>query len=108
MEQAVPPGADRAAECAVQRRGEDFDFITRYLVQAERISYTRQVVYEYVRNPKGLTMKTGFGVVKHPIRAIELKRIIYNDYRELYRQRQAFERHRRDIWKYMVSFTLTE
>lgn len=88
--------------------GEDFDFITRYLVQAERISYTRQVVYEYVRNPKGLTMKTGFGVVKHPIRAIELKRIIYNDYRELYRQRQAFERHRRDIWKYMVSFTLTE
>ena len=88
--------------------GEDFDFITRYLVQAERISYTRQVVYEYVRNPKGLTMKTGFGVVKHPIRAIALKRIIYNDYRALYRQRQAFERHRRDIWKYMVSFTLTE
>ena len=55
-----------------------------------------------------IAFQTGFGVVKHPIRAIELKRIIYNDYRELYRQRQAFERHRRDIWKYMVSFTLTE
>lgn len=69
MEQAVP--RELIVQQGVQFNaalawGEDFDFITRYLVQAERISYTRQVVYEYVRNPKGLTMKTGFGVVKHP------------------------------------------
>ena len=88
--------------------GEDFDFITRYLVQAERVSYTRQVVYEYVRNPKGLTMKTGFGVLRHPFHAIALKRIIYNNYRELYRQRSVLEKHRHQVWKYMVSFTLTE
>lgn len=88
--------------------GEDFDFITRYLRQARRVTYTRQVVYEYVRNPKGLTMRTGLGVLRHPVRGIELKYAIYRNYRELYRHCQVYERYRRDLWKYMVSFTLME
>ena len=43
VEQAVPAGADCRAAGALQQQlewGEDFDFITRYLVGARRVSYT--------------------------------------------------------------------
>ncbi len=88
--------------------GEDFDFITRYLVGARRVSYTRRPVYNYVRNPKGLTLQTTLYVLRHPFHSISLKHVIYVSYRGLYRQRKLYARHRRDLWKYMVSFTLTD
>lgn len=88
--------------------GEDFDFIARYLVGARRVSYTRQPVYNYVRNPKGLTLQTLLYVMRHPFHSVALKHVIYVSYRGLYRQRKLYARHRRDLWKYMVSFTLTD
>ena len=88
--------------------GEDFDFITRYLVGARRVSYTRKPVYNYVRNPKGLTLQTLLYVMRHPLRSISLKHVIYVSYRGLYRCRKVYARHRRDLWKYMVRFTLTD
>lgn len=88
--------------------GEDFDFITRYLVGARRVSYTRQPVYNYVRNPKGLTLQTLGYVMRHPFHSVSLKHVIYVSYRGLYRQRKLYTRYRRELWKYMVRFTLTD
>lgn len=88
--------------------GEDFDFITRYLTQVQQVAFTRSVVYEYVRNMRGLTMTTGLGVLRRPFHSIALKRIIFRHYQALYIHHQVYRQYRWQLRKYMVSTTLTE
>jgi glycosyltransferase involved in cell wall biosynthesis len=86
--------------------GEDFVFVTGYLKEAERVSFTCRPVYDYVRNPQGLTVHQALDCVRHPVRNIRMKRRIYRAYRELYVARHQYDAYRKVLWKYMIRVTI--
>ena len=86
--------------------GEDFAFVMGYLAHAERIRYTRDVVYEYYRNPHGAVVRQFFHTIRHPIEGIKDRLKIYRVYRELYVARGQYEKYRRVLWQYLFRFTI--
>lgn len=88
--------------------GEDFMFVVQYLVNAERITFTKKSVYEYIRNPRGLTFSQLGGSLIHPVRSTGMKYKLYKAYRQLYIARGAYPEYKRVLWLYMLRTTLTK
>lgn len=86
--------------------GEDFAFVMRYCAHAERISYTTAQVYDYYRNPKGAVVRQAWRTLRHPIRSVQDRWLIYTYYCDLYRSRGQYEAYRRVLWKYLFRFAL--
>ncbi len=86
--------------------GEDFVFVCRYLIGAETISYTREAVYDYRRNPTGMTAHQVLSCILHPWRNSRMKYEIYQEYKNLYVKRGVYDRYRRVLWHYLIRVTL--
>lgn len=86
--------------------GEDFVFVCAYLAHAETVSYTKAVVYDYQRNPKGMTTRQMLDCILHPWINCRMKYDIYRKYRELYIARGAYGQYRRVLWMYLFRVTL--
>ena len=86
--------------------GEDFAFVMGYLAHAECIRYTKELVYDYYRNPHGAVVRQFFHTIRHPIEGIKDRLKIYRAYRELYVVRGQYEKYRRVLWQYLFRFTI--
>lgn len=86
--------------------GEDFAFVMRYLTYAERIRYTTEPVYDYRRNPSGAVVRQFFNAILHPIAGLRDRWLIYDCYRQLYKDRGQYEKYRRVLWLYLFRFTI--
>ncbi|MBE5769581.1 MAG: glycosyltransferase [Clostridiales bacterium] len=85
---------------------EDFCFVMDYCAHAERITYSTELVYDYIRNPKGAVIRHFKRAVLHPIASLKDRYLVYSCYRELYKRRGAYEKYRRVLWLYLIRFTL--
>ena len=88
--------------------GEDFCFVAQYLVYAEAITWTRKSVYNYLRNPSGLTCGMIMHVIKHPWHSTSFRLHMYRMYRLLFQRRGLYEKYRRKLWLFMISFTISK
>jgi len=88
--------------------GEDFAFVMQYLVYAERVSYTRTPVYDYRRNPNGLTVAMLPHCLQHPMRSLSFRLHMYRMYVTLFKRRGLYEKYRHKLWRYMISFTISK
>lgn len=88
--------------------GEDMLFVCQYLAGAEKISYTRSPVYNYIRNAAGITAHQTVDSLVHPVRNLRVKWQLYEGLRQLYVQRGQYDRYRRSLWLYMVRVTVNE
>ena len=86
--------------------GEDFIFVCQYLREADRVSFSRDVVYRYIRHPGSLTFSQTMDSIRHPMRNIRNKKIMYNAMRDLYHHRGQYERYRRTLWLYLFRVTV--
>lgn len=86
--------------------GEDFAFVCQYLAGAEQVAYTQALVYDYQRNPEGMTMKQFFHFVFHPVASVRVKLRLYRELKTLFLSRGAYDRHRFTLWLYMIRATL--
>jgi len=87
--------------------GEDFAFVCRYLAGAERISYTQTPVYDYQRNPGGMTVKQFFDCARHPLTNCRMKGQLFGELKQLYIRRGVYDRYRRTLWLYLFRVTLS-
>ncbi len=88
--------------------GEDFLFVCGYLKYAQRVSFSTDTVYRYIRHPHSMTFSQAMDSVRHPIRNLKVKWRLYQGMKELYRSRGAYEQYRRKLWLYMFRFTLNQ
>ena len=88
--------------------GEDFCFVAQYLVHAEAITWTRKSVYNYLRNPSGLTCGMIMHVIKHPWHSTNFRLHMYRMYRLLFRRRGLYKKYRHKLWLFMISFTISK
>lgn len=86
--------------------GEDFAFVCRYLAGAQQVRYTSALVYDYQRNPEGMTVQQFFRFVFHPVASVRVKLRLYRELKELFIRRGAYARHRATLWLYMIRATL--
>lgn len=86
--------------------GEDFAFVCRYLAGADRVAYTSALVYDYQRNPEGMTVQQFFRFVFHPAASIRVKMRLYHELKELFICRDAYPRYRCSLWLYLIRATL--
>lgn len=86
--------------------GEDFAFVCRYMAGAQQVAYTQALVYDYIRNPEGMTMQQFFRFVFHPVASIQVKLRLYRELKELFIRRGAYSCHRATLWLYMIRATL--
>lgn len=87
--------------------GEDFAFVCRYLVKAQRVSYTQALVYDYQRNPQGMTIKQFWSCISHPLANCRIKWRLFQELKRLYVQRGLYPRYRWTLWLYLFRTTLT-
>ena len=85
--------------------GEDFAFVCRYLAGAEVISFTTTLVYDYLRNPGGMTMKQIAGCVQHPLASCRVKGQLYRELKTLYIRRGVYGKYRWTLWLYLIRIT---
>ena len=88
--------------------GEDFLFVCGYLADAERISFSTDVVYRYIRHPDSMTFSQTWDSFRHPIRNLKSKFRLYRGLQELYRKKGAYEQYRRTLWMYMIRSTINQ
>ena len=88
--------------------GEDFYFVCEYLALAERISFSTDVVYRYVRHADSMTFSQSLDTVVHPVRNLKVKWRLYLALKELYRKRGLYEKYRHGLWLYLFRYTLNQ
>ena len=88
--------------------GEDFTFVCEYLAQAERITFSTDVVFRYIRHPGSLTFSQAMDSVVHPIRNAKVKFSLYRSLKTLFQERGMYERYGRGLWLYLFRFTLNQ
>ncbi len=88
--------------------GEDFCFVCDYLQNAQRISFSKDVVYRYVRHPHSMTVSQTMNSVIHPIRNLKVKWFLYQKMKELYIARGRYDEYRSSLWKYMIRVTFNQ
>ena len=86
--------------------GEDFLFVCAYLREVQRVSFSTDVVYRYIRHPDSMTFAQSWDSVKHPIRNLKSKFRIYRGMRELYQARGVYDQYRSTLWLYTIRVTL--
>lgn len=87
--------------------GEDFAFVCRYLTHARQVSYTSAVVYDYQRNPEGMTVKQFLDCARHPLTNCRMKRQLFQELKSLYVKRGLYPKYRRTLWLYLFRVTLS-
>ncbi len=88
--------------------GEDFCFVCDYLQHAQKISFSKDVVYRYVRHPHSMTVSQTMNSVIHPIRNLKVKWSLYQRMKELYIARDRYDEYRASLWKYMIRVTFNQ
>ncbi len=88
--------------------GEDFCFVCDYLRKARRVSFSRDVVYRYVRHAHSLTVSQTMNSVVHPIRNLKVKWFLYQKMKELYIARGKYPEYRGSLWQYMIRVTFNQ
>ncbi len=88
--------------------GEDMVFVCAYLAHVNRLTFSAKPVYDYVRNPKGMTAHQMLDSLYHPVRNIKVKFRIYAALKELYHARGAYEQYKRTLWIYLLRVTVDE
>ncbi len=81
--------------------GEDFAFVMRYLSHSETVALTHTPVYEYIRHPDGLAMRSLKTSIIHPAHNIRMKLRLYEYYTGMFRARGQYDRYAAELWKYM-------
>lgn len=87
--------------------GEDFAFVCRYLTHVDQVSYTQAVVYDYQRNPDGMTVKQFISCISHPLANCRIKWQLFQELKGLYVRRGEYPRYRWTLWLYLFRATLT-
>lgn len=87
--------------------GEDFMFNMQYLTHATRVSYTSTPVYDYYRNPTGLTFSMLLGCITKPFHSLRMKLVMHKAYIDLYKTRGLYPAYRFRLWQHLVTFTLS-
>ncbi len=88
--------------------GEDFCFVCDYLQKAQKISFSRDVVYRYVRHPHSMTVSQTMNSIIHPIRNLKVKWSLYQRMKKLYIARGCYEQYRGSLWQYMIRVTFNQ
>ena len=88
--------------------GEDFLFVCGYLEAAERISFSTDVVYRYIRHPDSMTFAQSWDSVRHPIRNLKAKYRIYRGMKALYQKRGVYDQYKNSLWLYMLRVTINQ
>lgn len=88
--------------------GEDFAFVCRYLTQAQRVSYTPESVYDYQRNPEGMTAKQFLDCVRHPLKNCRMKWQLFQELKRLYQAQGVYPQYRMTLWLYLFRTTLSK
>lgn len=86
--------------------GEDFAFVCAYLAHARRVTYSTRTVYDYRRNPGGMTAHQVLDSVLHPIRNCRMKYFLYQRLKELYVNRGVYPAYRKTLWLYLLRVTI--
>ena len=86
--------------------GEDFAFVCAYLAHARRVTYSTRAVYDYRRNPGGMTAHQVLDSVLHPIRNSRMKFFLYQRLKELYVNRGVYPAYRKTLWLYLLRVTI--
>lgn len=86
--------------------GEDFLFFMQYLPDVQRAALSTTCVYNYVRNPTGLTFRQAWNSVRHPLINIRVKQMLFRGYCDAFRRKGLYEQYRRRLWIYLFRFTL--
>ena len=87
--------------------GEDFAFVCRYLTHAQRVSYTRAVVYDYQRNAEGMTIRQFLVCLRNPLTNSRMKWQLFQELKSLYFARGQYPRYRWTLWLYLFRVTLS-
>lgn len=88
--------------------GEDFAFNVAYYRWIRHVAVLAEPVYNYVRNPKGLTVGMARRCLRHPADAVHIKALQYRRYVRLYESVGLYPRYRRQLRKYLFSFALLD
>ena len=88
--------------------GEDFLFVCGYLKLAQRISFSTDTVYHYIRHPDSMTFAQTWDSFRHPWRNLMFKWRLYQGMKDLYQVRGVYDQYRRTLWLYMVRVTLNQ
>ena len=88
--------------------GEDFLFVCGYLAEAERISFSTDTVYRYVRHPHSMTFSQTWDSFRHPVRNLKNKYSLYLGMKKLYQERGVYGKYRRTLWMYMIRVTINQ
>jgi len=88
--------------------GEDFLFVCNYLHGAEKVSFSTDTVYRYIRHPDSMTFSQTRDSLRHPKRNFDVKLRLYRGLKELYQARGVYPEYRRTLWLYMIRFTLNQ
>ncbi|MDD2647408.1 MAG: glycosyltransferase [Eubacteriales bacterium] len=81
--------------------GEDFAFVMRYLTYSKTVALSHKPIYEYIRHPDGLAMRSLKTSLMHPAHNIRMKLRLYDYYTGLFRARNQYQRYAAELWKYM-------
>lgn len=88
--------------------GEDFLFVAAYMEKCNRVRMIREPVYIYYFNPKSLTVKQLKNSVLHPVRSIQVKKLMYHQYKALYKAKGLYRKYRGRIETYMYRVNLDD
>ena len=81
--------------------GEDFAFVMDYLQGAGRVAFLKDYLYDYRRQPGSMTVTQVLDSIRHPIRNIRMKILLYRHLKDLYLARGQYGRYRSRLWMYL-------
>ncbi|MEG0268737.1 MAG: glycosyltransferase, partial [Clostridia bacterium] len=86
--------------------GEDFAFNTCYYQHVNCAAVLDKQVYEYARNPNGLTVSTACACLVHPIASIKVKFALHSYYKQLYVKTGLYEQYKHVLPQYLFKVTI--
>lgn len=87
---------------------EDFCFVMDYLHNAETVAYMKEYLYDYRRQPGGLTIRQALSCIIHPFRNIRMKTDLYAHLKNLYISRGQYPLYRNRLWLYLFRVGLNQ
>lgn len=88
--------------------GEDFAFNMCYNRHALHVAVLSQPVYDYRRNPGGLSGNSARLCLSHPLFSLKVKYWLLQYYQDLYRHAGLYDRYRHVLPQYYFKFTLND
>ena len=81
--------------------GEDFAFVMDYMRYVNRVSFMKDLVYDYRRSVGSASVKQGFDSVRHPKRNLRIKIGMYEHLKNMYIARGQYEKYKDRLWLYL-------